>query len=45
MRVVHLPGRPKTVRLDTAGYKVTVLAISFGVGTVFLAVAVMLGPG
>ncbi|MEU4266488.1 DUF3592 domain-containing protein [Streptomyces sp. NPDC026092] len=43
VRVVHLPGRPETARLDTVAYKVTVLALAFGVGAVFLTVAVAFG--
>ncbi|MFD3942005.1 DUF3592 domain-containing protein [Streptomyces sp. NPDC058579] len=43
VQVVHLPGRPETARLDTVAYKVTVLALAFGVGAVFLTVAVAFG--
>ncbi|MFI9645247.1 DUF3592 domain-containing protein [Streptomyces sp. NPDC052040] len=42
VRVVHLPGRPETARLDTLHYKVTALSLLFGVGAVFLAVALYL---
>ncbi|MFE9601415.1 DUF3592 domain-containing protein [Streptomyces hokutonensis] len=41
--VVHLPGSPGTARLDTLGHKASALAISFGVGVLFLAVGVVLG--
>ncbi|MER5339339.1 DUF3592 domain-containing protein [Streptomyces mirabilis] len=41
--VVHLPGCPGTARLDTLGYKASVLAFSFGVGVLFLAAGAILG--
>jgi hypothetical protein len=43
VRVVHLSGRPETARPDTVGYRVAALALSFGVGTVFLLIAVVFG--
>jgi hypothetical protein len=43
--VVHLPGRPETARMDTAGYRIAVLALAFGAGTAFLVVAVVFAAG
>ena len=40
VRVVHLPGRAETARMDMVWSKSASLAIRFVVGTVFLAVAV-----
>ncbi len=45
VRVVHLPGRPETARMDTGGYRIAVLALAFGVGAAFLVVAVVFGAG
>jgi len=44
VRIVYLPGRPETARPATIGYRVSALAFSFGVGTLFLVIAVLFGP-
>lgn len=42
--VIYLPGRPESARLDTAGRNALSLFLTFGIGTVLLAVALIMRP-